>query len=79
MRIDEGLSLFGMKGDQEVKLGTLEKTSGNRATLKIAPDLAASPRLDPLAEHLAEGVGSTVVFSGVRDGELLYSKPCFKK
>jgi hypothetical protein len=83
IQIDQDLNVAGIKGQEMVTIGKLKPidNSKNRARIDLSMELVHSPSfsLDPFAEHVAEGVGNSLVLSATRDGKLLYSQPCFRK
>ncbi len=83
IRVDENLNVFGVKDSTEMMVGTLrpigESRTRSKRELSNAAIEASGSSLDPAAEHVAEGIGNSLVFSATRDAKLLYSQACFRK
>ena len=83
LRIDEKMNLFGVSGDKEVAVGQLTLIEGSkvRARITFLPEIvhSATFALDPAAEHVAEGLGDSLVMSATHEAKLLYSEPCYRK
>ena len=83
LRIDEQMRLFGVSAEGEVAVGQLSLIEGSkvRARITFLPEVihSATFALDPAAEHVAEGLGDSLVMSATHEGKLQYSEPCFRK
>ncbi len=80
-RISEDLNIYAAKpGGFETHIGQLKlsERSQTRARLELSMDVVHAPtlQLDPFAQHVAEGVGGSLVFSASRENNMLYSEPC---